>query len=53
MTPETINLIIGFGGVALIGVVMFAVAWILGAAAQGKEPPSQTSEKPDTPPLAR
>ena len=53
MTPETINLIIGFGGVALIGVIMFAVAWVAGAAAQRKEPPSQTSAKSDAPPLAR
>jgi len=48
MTPETINLIIGFGGVALIGMIMFAVAWVAGAAAQGKEPPSQTSAPADT-----
>jgi hypothetical protein len=49
----TTNVLIAFGGVALLGILGFAFVWLTGAAAQHKEPPSQTSTKSDTPPLAR
>lgn len=44
MTPETVNLIIGFGGVALLGVVAFMVAWFIGTATQQKQPPPSQGE---------
>lgn len=49
----TTNVIIAFGGIALLGVIAGVFAWVAGAAAQRKEPPSQTSAKSDAPPLAR
>ena len=49
----TTNVIIAFGGVALLGLIGAVVASVAGAAAQRKEPPSQTSAKSDAPPLAR
>jgi len=42
------NIIIAFGGVAILGVIAGAFAWIAGAAAQRKDPPSQTSAESDS-----
>jgi len=47
MTPRTINLIIAFGGVFLIGVLMLAAAWILGSAAQRRDSPDQKAPPAD------
>jgi hypothetical protein len=49
MTPETINLTIAFGGVALIGVILLAAAWLLGEAEQKREPPRRNGEQPLVP----
>ena len=49
----TTNVLIAFGGIALLGILGIAFVWLTGAAAEHKEPPSETSAKSDAPPLAR
>ena len=48
MSPETINLIIAFGGVALLGVIGAVVAWFAYDSANRKQPPVQPGQRPGT-----
>jgi len=52
MSPGTINLIIAFGGVALLGVIGGLVAWFAYGAANRKEPPGQPGQRAGTHPGA-
>ena len=49
----TTNVIIAFGGVALLGLIGAVVASVAGAAAQRKEPPAQTGHEAGTQPSTR
>ena len=44
----TSNLVIAFGGVALLGVIGAIVAWVAYSAANRKEPPTPTGQRSGT-----
>lgn len=48
----TSNVLIAFGGIALLGIIGFAFVWVASAATRPKEPPSQTGAKSNARPHA-